>query len=50
MTWAATLADPDRNAMLMASDAGAPVYLRMGYFTVLRMTLWFSPGATASVS
>jgi hypothetical protein len=50
MTWAATLADPDRNAMLMASDLGAPIYLRMGYLTVLRMTLWFSPGASAGSS
>lgn len=45
MTWAATLADPTRPAMLMASDPGRPVYERMGYFAVTRMTLWFStPG------
>lgn len=46
MTWAATRADPDRTAMLMASDLGQPIYRRMGYVTVSRMTLWFSP-ATA---
>ena len=43
MTWAATLADPARPAMLMASDLGRPVYDRMGYLSVVRMTLWFSP-------
>ena len=43
MTWAATLADPTRPAMLMASDLGRPIYARMGYLSVVRMTLWFSP-------
>jgi hypothetical protein len=50
MTWAATLADPALPAMLMASDAGKPIYLRMGYFSVLRMTLWSSPVGTSSAS
>lgn len=42
LTWSATLADPTRPAMLMASDLGRPIYERMGYFPVLRMTLWFA--------
>jgi hypothetical protein len=42
LTWAATLADPSRPAMLMASDSGRPIYERMGYIPILRMTLWYS--------
>ena len=42
LTWAATLADPSRPAMLMASDSGRPIYERMGYIPILRLTLWFS--------
>jgi hypothetical protein len=41
VTWAATLADPALPAMLIASDAGQPVYERMGYLRVTRFTLWF---------
>jgi hypothetical protein len=44
MTWAATLADPDRPAMLMSSDLGRPVYERMGYLSMMRMTLWHASG------
>jgi ribosomal protein S18 acetylase RimI-like enzyme len=40
LTWAATNVAPERPAMLMASDLGAPIYRRMGYVPVLRMTLW----------
>lgn len=40
MTWAATLAEPEHPGMLIASDDGRPVYERMGYLPVLRMTLW----------
>ena len=47
MTWAATLADPTAPAMFMASDAGQPIYLRMGYVSVLRMTLWFPQASDA---
>jgi hypothetical protein len=43
LTWAATLADPSRPAMLMASDPGRRVYARMGYIPIMRMTLWYSP-------
>jgi hypothetical protein len=42
ITWAATLADPTKPAVLMSSDPGRPVYERMGYLPVLRMTLWSS--------
>lgn len=41
VTWAATLADPARPAMLIASDLGQPVYERMGYLRLTRFTLWF---------
>lgn len=40
VTWAATMADPARPAMLIASDLGQPVYERMGYLRVTRFTLW----------
>jgi hypothetical protein len=42
ITWAATLADSTLPAVLMSSDPGRPVYERMGYVPVLRMTLWES--------
>lgn len=45
VTWAATLADPARPAVLLASDDGRPVYERMGYFAVERWTAWLRPGA-----
>ena len=41
VTWAATLADPELPAMLIASDLGQPVYERMGYLRLTRVTLWF---------
>lgn len=40
MTWAATLAWPELPAALVASDAGRPVYERMGYSLVSRWSLW----------
>ena len=40
VTWAATMADPSRPAMLIASDMGQPVYERMGYLRLTRFTLW----------
>jgi GNAT superfamily N-acetyltransferase len=40
VTWAATLSDPRRPAVLLASDDGRPVYERMGYFAVERWTVW----------
>jgi hypothetical protein len=44
VTWAATLADPSRPAILLASDDGRPVYERMGYLPVERWTAWLRPG------
>ena len=44
MTWAATLADPDQPAVLVASDDGRPVYERMGYLAIERWTAWLRPG------
>ena len=43
LTWAATLADPDLPAVLMASDDGVGVYREMGYLPVTRWTLWCRP-------
>jgi GNAT superfamily N-acetyltransferase len=40
ITWAATLADPTKPAVLIASDPGQPVYERMGYLRVMRLTMW----------
>lgn len=40
LTWAATLAEPGLPAMLIASDLGQPVYERMGYLRLARLTLW----------
>jgi GNAT superfamily N-acetyltransferase len=43
VTWAATLVDPTRPAVLIASDLGRPVYERMGYVAVSRWTFWHRP-------
>jgi ribosomal protein S18 acetylase RimI-like enzyme len=43
LTWRATLADPTLPAILEASDDGLPVYERMGYREVGRMSLWERP-------
>jgi hypothetical protein len=43
LTWAATLAEPRWPAVLVASDAGQPVYEAMGYLRLLRLTLWHRP-------
>jgi hypothetical protein len=49
MTWQATLAAPDRPAMLFASDDGQPVYERMGYLRLSRLTLWIGTRGAAPV-
>ena len=43
LTWTATLADPSKPAVLEASDDGRPVYERMGYREIGRMSLWERP-------
>jgi hypothetical protein len=45
VTWAATLADPEGPAILVASDDGRPVYERLGYLALERWTAWLRPGA-----
>lgn len=47
MTWAATLAWPDRPATLIASDDGRATYERMGYLPVTRVTMWAGTRASA---
>lgn len=43
MTWPATIAEPSKPAVLLASDLGRPVYERMGYVALLRYTYWRIP-------
>ena len=43
VTWAATLADPDLPAVLVASDDGRPTYERLGYVAIERWTAWLRP-------
>ena len=45
LTWAATLAEPTLPAVLIASDPGQPVYEKMGYLRLTRMSMWFRPVA-----
>jgi hypothetical protein len=44
ITWAATRAWPDQPAVLIASDAGQPVYERLGFLRLVRWTCWLRPG------
>jgi hypothetical protein len=48
VTWAATLADPEAPAVLVASDDGRPTYERMGYVAIERWTAWLRPGAAVA--
>lgn len=41
LTWSAALADPGLPAMLFSSDDGRPVYDRMGFLPLWRLTLWY---------
>lgn len=45
LTWKATLVRPELPAMLFASDLGQPVYRRMGYASLTRLTLWIGKRA-----
>lgn len=47
MTWAATMVAPELPATLIASDDGQPVYARMGFLRLLRMTMWHRPPVEA---
>jgi hypothetical protein len=40
MTAAATLTEPTRPAVLIASDLGRPTYDRLGYLPLTRYSLW----------
>ena len=41
LTWCAAQADPELPAMLLSSDPGRPVYERMGFLPLHRITLWY---------
>lgn len=41
LTWRAALAIPALPAMLLSSDDGRPVYERMGFLPLQRLTLWY---------
>jgi GNAT superfamily N-acetyltransferase len=41
MTWQAALTEPAQHALLLSSDAGRPVYDRMGFLPLYRFTLWY---------
>lgn len=43
VTWAATLANPEVPAVLVASDDARPTYERMGYLPLERWTAWLRP-------
>ncbi len=43
VTSAAATCQPDRHAVLHASDLGRPVYERMGFVPLFRFTLWHRP-------
>jgi len=43
VTFAATVADPRQPAVLAASDAGQPLYERLGYLRIERWTVWLRP-------
>ncbi|TCO51753.1 acetyltransferase (GNAT) family protein [Kribbella antiqua] len=43
LTWAATTHHPDQPAAVTASDAGQPVYERLGFLRLERWTVWVRP-------
>jgi len=40
MVWTASTVDPTAPAALIATDPGRPVYERLGYIPLLRLTMW----------
>jgi hypothetical protein len=45
MAWAATAVNPEDPAMLIASDHGQPVYAKLGYQRLQRLTMYHRPPA-----
>jgi hypothetical protein len=43
VTWKATLANPNVPAVLIATDPGRPVYERIGFIAMMRLTMWAKP-------
>jgi hypothetical protein len=41
LTWQAARADPSLPSMLISSDLGRPIYERMGFLPLQRLTLWY---------
>ena len=41
LTWHAARADPSLPSMLISSDVGRPIYERMGFLPLQRITLWY---------
>jgi GNAT superfamily N-acetyltransferase len=41
LTWQAALMEPGHPTLLLSSDAGRPVYDRMGFVPLYRFTLWY---------
>jgi GNAT superfamily N-acetyltransferase len=44
LTWAAVDVAPELPTMLIASDDGQPVYEKMGFLRLMRLTMYFRPG------
>mgnify|MGYP001814534675 CR=1 FL=1 len=40
LTWVATTAAPAHAAVLVATDDGRPVYERLGYVALMRLSMW----------